>query len=100
MIINIASILPVRALTDMERPPAGVKLQTLRPSERARILGFSLSRAEIAWLEAVGLTRGDEVEILRRAPFGGPLHVRMMGGGEFALARSLAANIDVLPDVT
>jgi ferrous iron transport protein A len=47
------------------------------------------------WLSAVGLHEGEELVVLRRAIFGGPLHVRTTSGGEFAVARELASHITV-----
>ena len=38
---------------------------------------------------------GEEVTVLRRAVFGGPLHLRAASGGEFAVARELAEKITV-----
>lgn len=70
-------------------------LSGLEGSRRAVIVGFHVGAAEVAWLEAVGLARGDEVEVLRQGPLGGPVHVRTQEGGEFALDRRLAARIDV-----
>lgn len=48
-----------------------------------------------AWLAAVGLHEGEELTVLRRAALGGPLHVRTSSGGEFAVAREVAARIVV-----
>jgi ferrous iron transport protein A len=62
-----------------------------------RIARLAIGAAEDAWLAAVGLAIGDEVIVLRRAPFGGPLHVRTRAGGEFAIDRALAARIEVEP---
>lgn len=47
------------------------------------------------WLAAVGLAEGEEVTVLRRAALGGPLHVRLASGGEFAVAREVAQHISV-----
>lgn len=47
------------------------------------------------WLSAVGLEPGVRVRVLRRAAFGGPLHVRTGDDGEFAVAASLAESITV-----
>jgi ferrous iron transport protein A len=49
------------------------------------------------WLAAIGIARGDRVTVLRRAPFGGPIHLRTHTGGEFAVDRSLALRIHVEP---
>jgi ferrous iron transport protein A len=60
-----------------------------------RIVGVTLDADAGAWLAAVGLHVGEQLVILRRAPFGGPLHVKTRAGGEFAVARELAVAIDV-----
>lgn len=58
-----------------------------------RIAKVDLEEDVVAWLGAVGLDMGEELVVLRRAIFGGPLHVRTSSGGEFAVARELAAKI-------
>lgn len=63
---------------------------------RVRIENVSLEREAKDWLDAVGLHDGEEVVVLRRAVFGGPLHVRASSGGEFAVARALAEKITVV----
>lgn len=50
---------------------------------------------ELDWLRAIGLFEGQRVRVLRRAIFGGPLHVRVASGGEFAVDRALAQHIGV-----
>lgn len=62
---------------------------------RVRIVSADLDDDVAAWLAAVGLHAGEEVTVLRRAAFGGPLHVRTSAGGEFAVARELAARLRV-----
>jgi ferrous iron transport protein A len=47
------------------------------------------------WLSAVGIGVGESLCVLRRAAFGGPLHVRTSAGGEFALNLALAGSIFV-----
>jgi ferrous iron transport protein A len=51
-----------------------------------------------AWLAAIGLAHGEAVTVLRRAAFGGPLHVRTASGGEFAVGREVAKKILVTED--
>jgi ferrous iron transport protein A len=63
--------------------------------ERVRIAAARLDDATAGWLAAVGLHEGEEVVVLRRAVFGGPLHVRTASGGEFAVAREIALLLDV-----
>jgi ferrous iron transport protein A len=63
---------------------------------RLRIVEARLEATDAAWLAAVGLAEGDEVVVLRRAALGGPLHLRTVSGGEFAVARELALHLDVV----
>ncbi len=81
----------------MARPPEPQSLASVALARRVRIARLSIGAAEDAWLAAVGLALGDEVLVLRRAPFGGPLHVRTRAGGEFAIDRALASRIQVEP---
>jgi ferrous iron transport protein A len=60
-----------------------------------RITLVDLDVEVTAWLSAVGLYPGEQVILLRRAALGGPLHVRVLSGGEFAVARELAREITV-----
>jgi ferrous iron transport protein A len=62
---------------------------------RVKIVVARLPEDLGAWLSAVGLHEGEEVIVLRRAALGGPLHVRTASGGEFAVARELAALLTV-----
>jgi ferrous iron transport protein A len=65
--------------------------------EKVRIAATRLDDDTAGWLAAVGLHEGEEVVVLRRAVFGGPLHVRTASGGEFAVAREIAAMLAVEP---
>jgi ferrous iron transport protein A len=60
-----------------------------------RIAALALEADVAAWLAAVGLHEGEEIVVLRRAAFGGPIHVRTASGGEFAVARELAEKITI-----
>ena len=64
---------------------------------RVRIVATRLDPDVAAWIAAVGLSKGEEVVVLRRAVFGGPLHVRTGAGGEFAVAKDIAARLEVEP---
>jgi ferrous iron transport protein A len=64
---------------------------------RVRITRARLDPDVAAWIAAVGLSEGEEVTVLRRAVFGGPLHVRTGSGGEFAVATEIAARLEVEP---
>lgn len=59
----------------------------------ATVASIVLDPDQAAWLAAVGIREGDRLTVLRRAAFGGPLHVRTSSGGEFAIARSLSLAI-------
>jgi ferrous iron transport protein A len=81
-----------------ESPAHGPKSGSLASAAigaRVRIIAAQLDEDVSAWLAAVGLHEGEEVTVLRRAAFGGPLHVRTSSGGEFAVAKELAARLDV-----
>lgn len=67
-----------------------VALDSLPNGARARVVTTGATGAEERWLLAVGIGPGSVFTLLRRAPFGGPLHVRLRGGGEFAIGRPLA----------
>ncbi len=43
----------------------------------------------------MGVAEGQSIAVLRRAPTGDPIHIRLGCGGEFALAASLARSIRV-----
>lgn len=59
------------------------------------VIAVDLDPVVTSWIEAVGVAVGDRLSVLRRAAFGGPLHVRSVRGGEFAIDRSVAAHIHV-----
>lgn len=61
----------------------------------ARVKALRIDSAHARFLRAVGIFEDERVVVLRRAPFGGPLHVRTSSGGEFALDLTLAKAIDV-----
>jgi ferrous iron transport protein A len=57
------------------------------------VIAVALEPEILRWLAAIGIGRGDRVTVLRRAPFGGPIHLRTHTGGEFAVDRALARSI-------
>jgi ferrous iron transport protein A len=61
----------------------------------ARVVAINLDKSESARVRAIGVFEDEVVFVLRRAPFGGPLHVRTSSGGEFALDRAIAAAVEV-----
>ncbi len=60
-----------------------------------RVRAIRLATSALGWLRAVGIFEGERVQILRRAVFGGPLHLRTGCGGEFAIDRALASSIEI-----
>lgn len=84
------------------RPPASrgalcalASLASLETGRTGAVVEVSLEDGLRRWLEAIGIGCGDRITVLRRAPFGGPLHVRTHTGGEFALDRGLARCIHI-----
>jgi Fe2+ transport system protein FeoA len=73
--------------------PDDACLATLAVGSSARVLSLVLEDDMAAWLRAVGVAEGERLTVLRRAAFGGPIHVRTASGGEFALNRALARSI-------
>ncbi len=70
-------------------------LASARIGQRVRIVSIDLDPDLAAWIHAVGISPGEELEVLRRGALGGPLHVRTSSGGEFAVAREIAARLEV-----
>ncbi len=74
---------------------AETSLDAIACGARARVVRVVLDADQAAWLAAVGIHDGERLTVLRRAAFGGPMHVRTRAGGEFAIARALARAIRV-----
>ncbi|MDB4994614.1 MAG: hypothetical protein JWM74_2046 [Myxococcaceae bacterium] len=70
-------------------------LDALDSNIAVEVVSLDLEADLVAWLRAVGIAEGERVIVLRRAAFGGPLHIRTSSGGEFALHRSLARSIHI-----
>ncbi len=70
-------------------------LERLAPGGDAIVERLSVPAHDAEWLRAVGFFEGQRVRVLRRAPWGGPIHVRLGHDGEFAVDRTLAREIDV-----
>ena len=58
-------------------------LDVLQPGRIATVEAITAGEVEARLLVRMGVAVGQRVEVLRRASFGGPLHVRV---GEIALA--------------
>lgn len=59
--------------------PACSSLDELRPGTRARICDHAGARPVRPRLADLGLVPGTPVEVLRRAPFGGPIEIELRG---------------------
>ena len=71
-----------------------MSLVETRKKELVQVTGVA-ARNRVAWrLMELGLFSGAQVQVLRRAPFGGPLHVRV-GDSELSLRRDEAALVNV-----
>ena len=57
------------------------------------VSAVELEQAEQHRLTTLGLRHDTHVEVVRRAPFGGPLAVRVSGGGLLALRRRQAQHV-------
>jgi len=92
----------VSQVADAPTPAHGARgtLAVAPANVALRIVSIGAGSAHVdgavsAWLAAVGLAADEVVTILRRAPFGGPLHLRSAAGAELAVAREIALAIDV-----
>lgn len=75
-------------------------LASATPAETVKVVGLSMEEDLREWLAAVGIGIGETLTLLRRAAFGGPLHVRTSAGGEFALNVALARSVFVEPEAS
>lgn len=67
--------------------------------EPGRVREVRVEGRDGAFIRAVALVEGEIVTVLRRAGFGGPLHVRVESGAEFAIDRELARAVTIDPIV-
>jgi ferrous iron transport protein A len=70
-------IIPIKAPQTMQVAASDVTLNRLDPGESGTILALDASEELGLRLVALGLRIGNKVLMLRRALFGGPLHVRV-----------------------
>jgi|ERR1700722_9658163 ferrous iron transport protein A len=90
-----AIALPFTAVeaAEIARDLPSLPLAGISVGKTAIITELILEAEVAAWLRAVGIREGEQVTVLRRAAFGGPIHLRTSSGGEFALHQSLAASV-------
>jgi DtxR family Mn-dependent transcriptional regulator len=86
--------IPPLDLSDPERP--GIALATLSAGDRARVHGVTDEISEILrYLADIGLRPGAEVELIEKAPLGGPVTIRI-GERVHAISLELARMVVVL----
>jgi ferrous iron transport protein A len=73
-----------------------LRLVDLPVGRRGRIVRILADASTTHYLRCFGLREGETAAVLRRALFGGPLHLERGCGGEFALAYALAALIELV----
>ena len=73
-----------------------VRLSTLKPGDSATIAALHTDEALYHRLAAMGFRIGKRIDLIRRAKFAGPLHVRI-GTTDIMLRRVDAQHIDVTP---
>jgi|SRR5215472_5407312 len=89
--------LPVPVTPAKTLAPRPLALAAVAPGKCVRVLELKLEEDVRQWLGAVGIGEGELLLVLRRAAFGGPIHVRTRSGGEFALNLALARSIEIRP---
>jgi ferrous iron transport protein A len=71
-------------------------LDQLKPGERASIHSLQGSDSLVQRLLEMGLLEGEEVEVVRFAPLGDPMEIRL-GDYRLSLRRAEAARVTVTP---
>lgn len=71
-----------------------IKLNAMKPGESATISGIHSDEGLYHRLAAMGFRVGRRIEVIRRARFHGPLHVRI-GSTDLVLREKDAQQIDV-----
>lgn len=54
-------------------------LADLKPGDKARVTGFLAMSPVVQRIMQLGLLPGGEVEVVRRAPAGDPIEIRILG---------------------
>ena len=60
-----------------------------------KILQIKTKDSCASYLQAVGMGEGDDIEVVRAAPFGGPIQLRLALGTDFMIGRDIASRITV-----
>ncbi len=75
-----------------------MSLLDLPIGSRARVMDIYGGTNSIRRIMAMGLKKGDEVEVLYKAVFGGPILVKnLSNGSQIAIGRGMAGKIIVSP---
>ncbi|WP_437599166.1 FeoA family protein [Sorangium sp. So ce590] len=85
------------AAHDARAAVAASPLAKASTGQRVVVIEVGLEADLAGWLGAMGLGSGQTLTVIRRAAFGGPLHVRTGSGGELAINAGLARSILVAP---
>lgn len=92
---GVACCDPAQALPeDGARLDAALSLAALRRGQDARVVALGGDSGLRHRLQALGLRPGQRVQVLRRAPWGGPIHLQV-GMTELMLRRRDAARVAV-----
>jgi DtxR family Mn-dependent transcriptional regulator len=91
---------PIPPLDLSEPERTGVKLADLATGASARVVDVIEDIPEmLRYLDSIGLRPGEEIDILERAPLGGPITVTT-ARGKHAISIELARLITVAPEAT
>jgi DtxR family Mn-dependent transcriptional regulator len=89
--------IPPADLSDPERP--GLPLAQLDEGSNALVHGVTEEVPEmLRYLGSIGLRPGKAVELVEKAPLGGPVTVRIGGAAPLAISLELARMVIVLPN--
>ncbi|TNF29206.1 MAG: ferrous iron transport protein A [Deltaproteobacteria bacterium] len=72
-----------------------MNLLDVRPGQKTVLKDFSSNQSVHFKLLSLGVLPGDQVEVMGRAPFGGPISIKHGSQTFFALRRNEAKLIDV-----
>ena len=77
-----------------ETPESSKPLSELQPGQRATVLSFDLPGSVRGRVLEMGLTKGTTVEVIRFAPLGDPMELKVRGS-HISLRKADAAGIRV-----
>jgi len=74
-----------------------IPLSNLRPGQKAIVRSISAGRGATRRLLDLGITPGEHIEVLRSAPFSGPVRIRVRGS-DISIGRGIAMKVLVEPE--